>query len=70
MRKRVALNSSAIEAVTYDFAKLTLDMRYREGEAYRYFAVPQLTFDALVAAESAGAFWNSVKDNYQYEKLD
>ena len=70
MRKRVVLNSSAIAVVIYNFERRTLDMQYSEGETYRYFAVPQFTFEALLAAESAGAFWNSVKDNYHFEKLE
>ena len=37
MRKRVVLDSAAISVVTYDFEHYTLDVKYREGEAYRYF---------------------------------
>lgn len=67
--KRVQLDSSAIAAVTYNNTNRTLDMEYREGNNYRYFAVPQFLFEALLRAESPGAFWNSVKDNYKYERL-
>ncbi|HEY1769575.1 MAG TPA: KTSC domain-containing protein [Chthoniobacterales bacterium] len=70
MRKRVTLDSSAIAAVTYDSERFTLDVQFREGEAYRYFAVPQFVFEALLAAGSAGAFWNRVKDNYRHKRLD
>jgi hypothetical protein len=69
MKKRVSLDSSAIATATYDFEKLTLDIEFRDGDDYRYFNVPQFVFDALLEAKSAGAFWNSVKDNYRFERL-
>ncbi len=69
MKKRVSLDSSAIAAATYDAEKRTLDLAFRDGDDYRYFNVPQFVFDALLEAESSGAFWNSVKDNYRFEKL-
>lgn len=70
MKRRVALDSSAIAIATYDGEARTLDLDFREGRSYRYFAVPAFTFEALLAANSPGAFWNSVKDNYRYESLD
>jgi hypothetical protein len=70
MKKRVKLDSSAIAVVTYDFDDLTLDVEFRDGANYRYFSIPQFVFEALLKAESAGAFWNSVKDNYRFERLD
>lgn len=69
MRKRVVLDSSAIAVMSYDSEARTLDLEFREGDTYRYFAVPEFTFRALLAADSAGAFWNSVKDNYRFERL-
>ena len=69
MKRRVVLNSSAIAVATYDAEKRTLHLEFRGGGSYRYFAVPSFTFEALLAADSAGAFWNSVKDNYRYESL-
>jgi hypothetical protein len=63
------LDSSAIAAVTYDEAKRTLNVEFREGQSYRYFYVPEFVYRELLRAESAGAFWNSVKDRYEYEKL-
>jgi hypothetical protein len=61
MTQRVTLDSSAIEAVTYDEANWTLDVEFREGHSYRYMHVPGVVYHALLNAESAGAFWNAVK---------
>ena len=70
MMQRVTLASSAIEAVKYNEAKWTLDVEFREGYSYRYMHVPEFVYQALLNAESPGAFWNSVKDRFDYVKLD
>lgn len=68
--KRIRLGSSAIASVTYDEKERTLDVEFREGETYRYFHVPEFAYRGLLAAESAGAFWNQIKDNYEFTCLD
>jgi len=68
--QRVTLESSAIEAVSYDETKRTLDVEFREGHSYRYRHVPEFVYHALLNADSAGAFWNAVKDQFEYEKLE
>ncbi len=70
MKKRTKLDSSAIAFATYDFEDCTLDLEFREGNNYRYSNVPQFVFEALLKAESAGAFWNGVKDNYRHQRLN
>jgi len=66
--KRVRLGSAAIEAVKYDEKKRTLDVEFREGDAYRYMHVPEFVYRELLKAESAGAFWNAIKDQFDYVK--
>ena len=68
--KRVRLDSSAIAAVSYDEKERTLEVEFREGETYRYAHVPEFVYRELLKAESAGAFWNSVKDQYEFVKVD
>ncbi len=70
MTRRVTLDSSAIEAVAYDETKRTLDVEFRAGHSYRYIHVPRVVYHAMLNAESAGAFWNSVKDRFDCVKLD
>jgi hypothetical protein len=70
MTQRVTLDSSAIGAVTYDGTNRILDVEFREGHSYRYMHVPEFVYHALLNAESAGAFWNSVKARFDYVKLD
>jgi hypothetical protein len=64
--KRVPLDSSAIAAVTYEEQNRTLDVEFRQGETYRYFHVPEFVYQELLKAESAGAFWNSGKNQYEF----
>jgi hypothetical protein len=68
--KWVRLGSAAIAAVRYDEKKRSLDVEFREGDTYRYVHVPEFVFRELLKAESAGVFWNSIKDQFDYVKLD
>jgi len=70
MPQRVRLDSSAIEAVRYNRNEQTLEIKFREGHSYRYRHVPEFVYRELLNAESAGAFWNRVKDQFEYVKLD
>ena len=69
MTQRVRLDSSAIEAIRYDEKRRTLDVEFRERHSYRYMHVPDFVYRELLNAESAGAFWNAVKDQFEYVKL-
>jgi hypothetical protein len=68
--QRVTLDSSAIKSVTYNETNQTLDVEFREGHSYRYMHVPEFLYRELLNAESAGAFWNAVKNQFEYVKLD
>ena len=68
--RRVRLGSSAITAVKYDAENRTLDIEFREGHSYRYMHVSEFVYRELLNAESAGAFWNAIKDQFEYVKLD
>jgi hypothetical protein len=68
--KHVRLGSSAIEAVTYDERQRILDVEFRGGGKYRYLKVPISVYRVLLKTQSAGAFWNEVKDDFDYVQLD
>lgn len=68
--KRVKLDSLAIDAVKYDEKKRTLDVEFRDGDTYRYMHVPEFVYRELLKAESAGAFWNAIKDQFDYVRLE
>ena len=66
----VKLDSEAIAAVRYDEKRRTLDVEFRDGDIYRYSHVPEFVYRGLLEAKSAGAFWNAIKDQFEYEKLN
>jgi len=48
----------------------SLDVEFRGGDTYRYFNVSKSIYRELLKAESAGAYWNEVKDKFAFVKLD
>ncbi len=68
--KRVRLGSSAIATIAYDEEMRSLDVEFRGGDTYRYFNVSKSIYRELLKAESAGAYWNEVKDKFAFAKLD
>ena len=70
VKKKIRLASAAIASVKYDERKRALDVEFRGGDIYRYMHVPEFVYRELLEAESAGAFWNAIKDQFDYEKLN
>lgn len=64
-----ALDSSLLAAVTYsDHA--TLDLVFRNGPAYRYFAVPARVVEGLLTAPSTGAYFHrQIRKHFRYQRL-
>lgn len=61
-------DSAAIERAAYDPDRRLLDLWYAGGDRYSYFDVPPETYEALLAAPSAGAFVNSeIKPAFRYQ---
>jgi hypothetical protein len=66
---RTLLESSVLSSVSYSI-DATLDVEFRRGAIYRYFAVPQAVFDGLIAAESKGAYFNrNLRTRFRYQRL-
>ena len=62
--------STVIESTRYDEASNTLDIVFRSGRVYRYFAVPATVYRELQAAPSKGQFFNTViRPTYPSTKL-
>jgi hypothetical protein len=70
VKQKIRLSSAAIAAVRYDEKKRTLDVKFRGGDTYRYMHVPEFVYRELLKTESAGVFWNAIKDQFEYERLD
>jgi hypothetical protein len=62
--------SSALVSVKYDAASGDLQIRFVNGRTYIYSNVPARVYDALLIAESKGAFFNEqIRDRYSYREI-
>lgn len=67
---RTPVSSSSIASIGYA-ADATLEVEFRHGAVYRYFAVPKEVYDAMTLAESIGAYFNrSVRPHFRYERIN
>ena len=67
--RRTAVGSSLLSSVGYSI-DATLELEFRSGAIYRYFAVPHVVFQELITAESKGAYFNHhVRDCFRYQRL-
>ena len=58
--RRVALDSSVLRSAGYDPKRRILEAEFSDGDVYDYFEVPKRAYDALLAAESHGEYFNRV----------
>jgi hypothetical protein len=62
--------SSALVSVEYDVVSGNLEIRFVSGRTYRYSNVPPDVYEALLDAESKGAFFNAqIRDRCPYREL-
>jgi KTSC domain-containing protein len=57
--QREPVESSVITSVGYDASSRTLEVEFTSGKVYQFFDVPADLAQALRAAESHGAFFNT-----------
>lgn len=63
--RRLPLESSVIASAGYDPGIAVLELEFRSGEVYRYFAVPPSVHAGLLAAPSAGRFFTQrIRDRF------
>lgn len=67
---RRRIESSVLAGAGYDPATAVLELEFRSGEIYRYFAVPPSVHAGLLAAPSAGRFFaRRIRDRYPTEHV-
>lgn len=67
---RVEVESSSVTSVGYDAGLSVLELEFRNGGVYRYFAVPASVHEALMRSESKGAFVSRlVRDAYPFVRV-
>lgn len=64
----VSISSSNLDAVGYEPMPVSrLYVRFRNGRTYLYENVPQVVYEDLISAPSAGAYFNAnVKGHYGF----
>lgn len=68
---RRLVTSSSLAAIAYSMADAVLEVEFKHGAIYNYLDVPADVFDAFLAAESKGTFFNqSVKDHYSFRRIN
>jgi hypothetical protein len=67
---RQTVDSTALGSVDYDSRSEVLDIGLTTGRTYRYFDVPSNVYEALMAADSKGRFYNDhIRDVYLCKRL-
>jgi hypothetical protein len=68
---RIYLNSTGLQAATYQDQSALLELEFRSGAIYQYFGVPAQTYQELLLAESKGAYFHRhIRDRFPYAKID
>ncbi len=68
--KHQEFGSSAISAARYFSEERVLFVVFTSGRIYRYSAVPSDIFDGLLAAESAGKYFNRfILNEFEYVEV-
>ena len=66
----ITVESSTLAALAYDDGREILQLEFRSGATYQYFAVPLGVLQDLLAAESKGTYFNrSIRDQFQHQRL-
>jgi hypothetical protein len=66
----IPLDSTAVRAVRYLNAESSLELKFCDGAIYRYSAVPELTFQEFLRAESKGRYFNlHLRTQYPFDPV-
>lgn len=68
---RVDLQSTSLNAATYQDQSAFLELEFRGGVRYRYRGVPEKVYQELLSAESKGRYFNQhIRNRFPYAKID
>lgn len=66
----IPVDSSNLNAVSYDSTSSTLFVKFNSGGTYEYYDVPENVYQDLMSASSLGSFLASrIKGNYKYRQI-
>ncbi len=68
--ERQSVDSSSLQSIGYDTLTQALEVEFHHGALYLYRDVPPNVFEALMAADSKGRFFNAnIRERYVHSKL-
>jgi KTSC domain len=68
---RTAVESTSLISVGFAKEARILEIEFRTGVVYRYFAVPQSIFEEFKRAESKGRYFTqSIRGKYQFQRIE
>lgn len=68
--ERDKVDSRSISSVGYDPDSMALEIEFNSGGLYQYHGVPQTEYDALMRADSKGAYFTAyIRERYSTTKV-
>jgi KTSC domain len=68
---RVDLQSTSLNAATYQEQSAFLELEFRSGAIYRYLGVPAPVYQELLRSESKGRYFNQhIRNRFTHAKID
>ena len=67
--KRKEVSSSLVESVGYDPDEQILEVELENGRIYQYREVPESTYEAFLAADSLGRYFNRHIRDLSYVRI-
>lgn len=67
---REKISSTSLASIGYDEDHAILEVEFQTGEVYQYFDVPVSEYDALMNADSIGAYFSyNIRPNYDFRHI-
>jgi len=67
---RTRVTSSSLASIGYRIGERTLEVEFTQGAVYQYLDVPEPVFEAFMATESKGSFFNEeIKNHYAFRRV-
>ena len=68
---RTRVLSQLLKAIGYDANSETLEVQFRKGGTFQFFAVPAFVYTRLLQADSKGSYFeHRVRPNFKFRRLD
>jgi len=68
--QHVLVDSTTLASAGHDARSAVLELQFRSGAVYQYFAVPPAVYQNLLWAPSKGAYFNrNIRGRYPYQRI-